>query len=149
MGILDEYKAQVKQDEEKTNNDFPQDSRLTEEKREEYEKALEKLRNHSEDMKNKFEKATQEMIKKTETELEQNSCITEEEVQKVIVKHAYCEDCGEELISKVPPMYNPFTLEKICRHTCSKCGKIYDLEFSYPRVAFINSENKEICAFTR
>ena len=63
-----------------------------------------------------------------------------EVVEKVIVKHAYCEECGEELVSQAPPMFNPFTFERICKHTCTKCGKVYNLDFAYPRLAFINNK---------
>ena len=59
------------------------------------------------------------------------------------------EECDEELISNAPPMFNPFTFERICKHTCTKCGKIYNLEFAYPRLAFINNNGEELPAFTR
>jgi hypothetical protein len=62
------------------------------------------------------------------------------------VRHIYC-TCGVELISKTPPMFNPYTLQKICKHTCEKCGKVYNLEYAYPMVVYRNEENKEILAY--
>lgn len=87
--------------------------------------------------------------KMDENEMENSFLIKDEEVKKIVVKHAFCEDCGEELISKAPPMFNPFTLERICKHECSKCGKIYNLEFAYPRLAFYGISDEEIPAYTR
>lgn len=149
MGILDEYKAQVEKDKENENNDFPEDCKLNESQREEYEKCLNDLRNNSEDMEVSYMKRKSEMRQINEEEMHKSGLIKGEEVERVIVIHAYCEDCGEELISNAPPMFNPFTFEKICKHTCSKCGKIYNLEFAYPRMACLNNKGEEIPAFTR
>jgi len=149
MGILDEYKAQLAIDRENEDNSFPEGSKLQETQREEYEKCLNELRNNPNDIEQVYLKKKSEMRQMNEKEMTASQLITDEEVDKVIVKHAFCEECGEELISNAPPMFNPFTFEKVCKHTCAKCGKIYNLEFSYPRLAFLNNKGEEIPAFTR
>ena len=142
MGILDKYKAQLEEDKKNENGSFPEGSQLKEEQREE-------LRNNSNDMENTYRAKIAEMKQMSENDMENNKLISNETVEKVIVKHAYCEECGEELISNVPPMFNPFTFERVCKHTCKKCGKIYNLEFAYPRLAFIDNKGEELPAFTR
>ena len=149
MGILDQYKKQLEIDKENENMNFPEGSQLKEEQREEYEKCLNELRNNKVDMENVYQQKKMEMIHFKEDEMIENNLIKDEEVKKVIVKHAYCDQCGEELISNAPPMFNPFTFEKVCKHVCTKCGRIFDLEYAYPRLAFINEYNEEIPAFTR
>ena len=144
MGILDDYELEYEKDKKNENNDFPEGSELKEEQRKDYEDILNKLRNRQDDIRNAFNS----MKNMNEEEMTANELIKEEDVKKVVVKHAYCDECGEELISKTPPMFNPYTLEKICKHTCAKCGKTYNLEYAYPRLAFINENNEEIQAFT-
>lgn len=100
------------------------------------------------DLEKIVEARKKEIRKLNECEIESKNLIKSEEVAKTIVKHAYCENCNEELISSAPPMFNPFTLERICRHVCSKCGIEYNLEYAYPRLVFLNSKNEEIKAYT-
>lgn len=149
MGILDKYKVQLEEDKKNEDVSFPEGSHLKEEQREEYVKTLKELRNHSNDMENTYRTKMAEMKQMSESDMESNKLINNEMVEKVIVKHAYCEECGEELISNAPPLFNPFTFERICKHTCAKCGKIYNLEFAYPRLAFIDNKGEELPAFTR
>lgn len=149
MGILDKYKVQLEEDKKNENVSFPEGSLLKEEQKEEYIKTLQELRNHSNDMENTYRTKMAEMKQMSESDMESNKLINNEMVEKVIVKHAYCEECGEELISNAPPLFNPFTFERVCKHTCAKCGKIYNLEFAYPRLAFINNKGEELPAFTR
>lgn len=149
MGILDDYKEQLKIDKENENNDFPDGSHIDESKRKEYEKCLNELRNSNLSMEKVYEKKKSEMRQLNEEEMAKNNLIKGEDVERIIVVHAFCEDCGEELISNAPPMFNPFTLEKICKHVCSKCGKIYNLEYAYPRLGFLNKNNEELKAFTQ
>ena len=149
MGILDKYKAQLEEDKKNENVSFPEGSQLKEEQREEYVKTLKELRNNSNDMENTYRTKMAEMKQMSESDMESNKLINNEMVEKVIVKHAYCEECGEELISNAPPMFNPFTFERVCKHTCTKCGKIYNLEFAYPRLAFLDNKGEELPAFTR
>ena len=149
MGILDKYKAQLEEDKKNENVSFPEGSQLKEEQREEYVKTLKELRNNSNDMENTYRAKIDEMKQMSENDMENNNLINNETVEQVIVKHAYCEECGEELISNAPPLFNPFTFERVCKHTCAKCGKIYNLEFAYPRLAFFNNKGEELPAFTR
>lgn len=146
MGILDQYKAQLAEDREKENNLFPEDSQLDESQRSEYEKRLEELRNNPNDIEKVYQRKMKQM---SESEMNETNLIKDEEIDKVIVKHAYCSECGEELISNAPPMFNPFTFERVCKHTCTKCGAIFNLEYAYPRLAFINNKGEEIPAFGR
>lgn len=149
MGILDDYKAQLEEDRKNENKNFPEDSKLNESQREEYEKCLNELRNNTNDIEQVYKRKKAEMKQMTEALMEDENLIKNEEVKKVVVKHAYCEECGEELISDAPPMFNPFTFEKVCKHTCKKCGKNYNLEFAYPRLVFLDNNGEEIPAFTR
>lgn len=150
MGILDQYKEQLAMDKENEDKLFEKEtSELNEDQRTEFKKQLDKLKNNPLDMEKVYQSKMAEMRQLTENDLYINNNIKEEEVDKIVVKHAYCEDCGEELISQSPPMFNPFTFERICKHTCSKCGKQYNLEHAYPRVAFIDNKGNEIPAYGR
>lgn len=149
MGILDDYKVQLEEDKKNNDFSFPKGSQLKEEQKEDFIKALNELRNNPNDIEHVYKAKMAEMKNMSENDMENKKLINNEDVEKVIVKHAYCEECGEELISNAPPMFNPFTFEKVCKHTCSKCGKIYNLEFAYPRLAFINNKGEELPAFTR
>lgn len=146
--ILNRYMKQLTEDRKKENNDFSEDFDINvdDNYKEQYKEELNKQRNAILDN----EKQYNERINKTLTRLhedEQNAdLIKDEEVEHVIVKHFYCPECGEELISKAPPMFNPFTYERICLHEC-KCGKRYNLDYAYPRFALINKDGKEIKAF--
>lgn len=141
MGILNKYKAQLEENKKTENISFTEGSQLKEEQREEH--------NNSIDMEKIYREKMAEMKQMSENDMENNKLISDETVEQVIVKHAYCEECGEELISDAPPMFNPFTFERICRHKCKKCGKLYNLEFAYPRLAFMNNKGEELPAFTR
>jgi formylmethanofuran dehydrogenase subunit E len=149
MGILDDYKEQLAIDKKNEDNSFPEDSHLKESQRKEYEKRLNELRNNTNDIENMHKKLMSEMKKMSEEEMTEQNLIKEEDIDKIIVKHAYCSECGEELISNAPPMFNPFTFERVCKHTCTKCGKIFNLDFAYPRLAFYDNKGEEIPAFTR
>lgn len=149
MSILDEYKAQLAKDKENEDNMFPEDTTLNENQRSEYEKRLKELRNSPDDIENMHRRLMSEMKHMSENEMTDKKLIIDQEVDKIVVKHAYCSECGEELISNAPPMFNPFTLERVCKHTCTKCGTIFNLEFAYPRLAFIDNNGNEIPAFTR
>ena len=70
--------------------------------------------------------------------------VKREDVRMVVI-HVYCPECGREIISKSPVMYNPYTKERICRDECI-CGKKMNLEHAYPRVAYINENNEEVNA---
>ena len=103
MGILNKYKAQLEENNENENVSSTEGSQLKEE------------HNNSIDVESIYRAKMAEMRKMSENDMENNKLISDETVEKVIVKHAYCEECGEELISDAPPMFNPFTFERICR----------------------------------
>ena len=144
--ILDRYREEVKNDEQRQDKNFIENSLLTEEQREEYEKALDELRNNTSDIRNAYEEKKRTMEHYTERQLLDEGKINDEKVH-VAVRHAYCPKCGEELISNAPPMFNPFTFEKICKHECTKCGTVYNLDYAYPRTIFVNDDNKEVKAY--
>lgn len=144
--ILEQYMNQLKIDRENENDEFPEDSMLSENEREEYKNLLKELRDKTSEVEEQYLEKKREMQTVTEKQMCDNGSITDEEVS-VRVRHAYCDACGEELISNCPPMFNPYTMEKICKHTCSKCGKVFNLEYAYPRTVFINVDGKEINAF--
>lgn len=66
-----------------------------------------------------------------------------EEDVRVVIEHAFCPNCGEELISTAPIMHNPFTLEKLCKIEC-KCGFKANLNKTVPHVKYVNKNNEEI-----
>ena len=149
MGILDDYKAQLEKDRENEDTMFPEGSELNETQRTEYEKRLQELRNDPNDMENVYRRKKAEMKEMSEEQMTEQNLIKSQDVEKVIVKHAYCSECGEELISNAPPMFNPFTFERICKHTCSKCGAVFNLEHAYPRFVLLDNNGEEIPAFGR
>lgn len=70
------------------------------------------------------------------------------DVRPVLVR-GYCPKCGKEIISVCPPMYNPFTFEKKNIHKCGSCGWMGNLEYSYPRIVFVDANNNEYEAYTK
>lgn len=145
-GILDRYREEVEKDEARDDKNFIENSLLTEAQREEYEKTLNELRNNTSDIRNAYEEKKRQMLHYTEDEFDEMGKMKDENV-RVVVRHVYCPKCGEELISKAPPLFNPFTFEKICKHECTKCGTVFNLDHAYPRNVFVNEENKEVKAF--
>ena len=51
-----------------------------------------------------------------EAEMDASNNIKVQSINNVSVKRAYCPECGNELVSKFPAMFNPFTQEKQCIH---------------------------------
>lgn len=147
--ILEDYMKQLKEDKQNEDYSLPEGNEWNETERTEFKKKLDELRNSKNDMENIYKAKKAEMRQLTEKEMTDKELIKDDEVKQIIIKHAYCEDCGEELISQAPPMFNPFTFERVCKHTCSKCGKVYNLEHAYPRVAFIDNNGNELVAFGR
>jgi hypothetical protein len=145
--ILDRYKQQVAEDKENENYEFPEnfDFNVDESYKEEYKKELERQRGDIFSNQQQYEDQMRKSLVRI-TEEEGTNTINEEEIDKIIVKHFYCPECGEELISKAPPMFNPFTMERICLHEC-KCGKRYNLDYAYPRFVLYNKEGNEIKAY--
>ena len=147
--ILDKYKEQVKIDKENENNDFPKNCQLKENQRAKYEKVLNELRNNSKSIEKQYQKKMSEMKTMTEEQMQEANMFKKVDDIHFFVKQAYCEDCGEELISNAPPLFNPFTFEKVCKHTCTKCGKIYNFEYAYPRLVVTDNNGNELPVFLR
>ena len=144
MGLLDDYQKMVEEDEKNLNNNAPADGiEMTEEEMKEYEKRLNEMRD---EMKND-ENYTFEMVKPLE-KVNENSLKTEYVKVTPMVKKAYCPECGKEIVSNAPTMFNPFTLEKNNPYKC-ECGWKADLEYSYPRVVFVTDNGTQIEAYAK
>lgn len=62
--------------------------------------------------------------------------IKSNDYEPVVIK-AYCPECGKEIISTSPVIFNPYTLDKICRYDC-ECGWKGNLDYAYPRFVMRN-----------
>ena len=166
MGILDQYKKAI--EEETENMDFPSgDTTLTENDREEYEKTLTKMRRgySTEEVNEAIENSKKNMNELDEThnggmnetaikmrfervkdtELSDKGLLKESPISDIKIIRAYCPICGKELISKSPALYNPFSMEKVCIHEC--CGKRFNLDKTYPHIAYYDENGEEIIAY--
>lgn len=140
--ILDNYKKQLEED--KTNFN---EEELLDTVGSETVKAVQELKNDPNDMENIYKAFQKEFPKMAETEFDEKGNTFTDRGATIYIKHVYCPNCGKELISKSPIMYNPFTLEKVAKHECS-CGFKANLEHAYPRIMFIDQNGEEIKAFT-
>lgn len=153
--ILDNYKRQLEEDRanKKWDNTPPSlddelgDSFSMHVDMEQVQQRVKELRDDPNDMENVYNKFNAEYPKITENELDETGKTKIQEDIKVCVKRVYCPNCGKELISKSPVMFNPFTLEKVAKHECS-CGFKCNLDYAYPRLMYVDSENNEINAFS-
>lgn len=167
MGILDQYKAALEVEKETESMDFPSDTNLTENDKEAYEATLNKMRKgnfSNEEIKEAInnsrknmaalnevhngginERAMEKPITISNEELVSKGLLKENSISDIKVIRAYCPNCGKELVAKAPSMYNPFTLEKMCLHEC--CGKKYNLDKTYPHIAFYGEDGEEIVTF--
>lgn len=166
MSILDQYKKVV--EEENEDMSFPSEcSTMDESNREEYEKALTKMRHgySSEEVNEAIENSKKNMTELggehsgtvnenamrmrmeriTDNEMSDKGLLKECEITDIKIIRAYCPKCGKELVSKTPSMYNPFTMEKICLHEC--CGVKYNLDKTYPHIAYYDENGEEIVAY--
>lgn len=145
--ILDRYMKQVEEDKANENYELPDgfDINVDENYKEQYKQELDKQRGDIFANEQQYEAQLKKSLIRISEEEGANS-ISEEEIDRITVKHFYCSECGEELVSKAPPMFNPFTMERICLHEC-KCGKRYNLDYAYPRFVMYNKEGKEIKAY--
>lgn len=147
MGILDSYRRQVEED--KLNENFDMTgiddeaiAKYSESDMDELRRQISQIRNDPNDIANKFRL---EYPQVSESQLGDN-IVTEQ--GKVLIKHAYCPNCGKELVSAAPVMFNPWTQEKIAKHECS-CGFKANLEYAYPRVVYVDGNGNEIMAFAQ
>ena len=144
--ILEEYKKQLELDKQAENYDLPEgvsENQFTEEMKEAYRKEVDKLRGNTDDLENVYNRFHETYRKLSDEEI--NTRCEDEEV-KTIIRHAFCPNCGREIVSKLPVMFNPYTGEKIARYDCD-CGAKFNMEHSFPRIVYVNSQGKEITAF--
>lgn len=144
--ILKEYIKQVKLDKTKENYDLPEgvnEQGFSDDMKDAYRKEIDRLRNNTDDLEQVYQKFHDTYRKLDEQEINAK-CATEN--VRVVIKHAYCPECGKEIISQFPILYNPYTKEKIARYDC-ECGAKFNMEHSYPRIIYVNDNNVEITAF--
>lgn len=158
-GVLGRF-AQAKMEDDRKANEggstYSQDSMLTAEEQQRYKSLYErKLNEMRQDPTNDAKiHAFGEMVAKqkqmvvlSDQQLNQQGCLKVDNDIKVKVIHAYCPNCGSELTADGPKMYNPFTMESIAKHDCKQCGKTYNLENAYPRIAIIDMNGMEVKAY--
>lgn len=152
--ILDNYKKQLEEDRLNENENFEipsfdddiADGLSKNVDKEAVAKKVKELREDPNDMENQFKKFMIEYPRVTENELDSNNATVIDNDVKIIVKRAYCPNCHREIISKVPLLFNPYTMEKIAKYDCP-CGAKFNFEHSYPRIIYLNSKGEEIKVF--
>ena len=147
--ILGKWRKQVEEDnknrtEEQTYGNV-EDFNYSDQELEEYKKTVDSYKAESDAMQNQYNRFHEMYKKITEEELNEKECTKLENVN-VCVKHVYCPVCGKELVSSVPVIFNPYTMEKIAKYDCS-CGFKANLEYAYPRVVYTDKDGNEIKAF--
>lgn len=154
MDILEEYKKQFEIDKQNENYDPPRIDdpnvhtlegkvQFSKEQMEAYKKELDKLRKSDEEVIKMFNNV---FVPLTEKELLDKGKLSNTNAQFKVIR-AYCPECGEEIICKMPSLFNAFTLEKHAKYECPKCGAKYDLENAYPRLAVFDIMGNEIKCF--
>ncbi len=79
------------------------------------------------------------------TTIEELGCIDPSVNKKrFVIIHAKCPFCGEEILSTIPTMYNPFNFKACTPYKCGHCGSQYHNDYSYPFIALIDENNKII-----
>lgn len=146
MDFLDAYKREI-ENEKKIRNE--QNNISESEYDRMVRKRVEELENDPSSIENQYASRMSAMVKLSEEEMTIQGLIKNKEIRKIYTKHAYCNECGEELISKSQPLLNPFTFEKICKHVCNKCGKVFNLDYAYPRLVIENNNGEEVTVFLR
>lgn len=114
------------------------DVRLRSEDKDEYRKVLDRLRNDPNDMEIKFRN---EYPKVTDDELEGKNLLKTEKIEAEIV-HAYCPQCGRELVCEHNAYVMPSTGVVIAKHECA-CGYKANLDHAYPFIIFTDSNNNK------
>lgn len=145
--ILEQYRKQLELDKQNQNYDLPQNTEgenveISEEAMEEYKKTLDRLRNSENDMEVQYKRFHETYKRVSESEFDEEHLKTEDVTVKV--KRAFCPECGTEIKCTMPVLYNPYTLEKIARYDCPECGAKYNLEYTYPRIAYFDKDGNEI-----
>ena len=173
MSILDAYKTDVEINGNFSNNyDLPDDALIeTDCDKEQYKTALDEMRRKMDEYDTKGtidgdnveikdvteehgEDPYKEFIKNNEDDVmarfmeeypftAEASLNTVKQDVKPMVVRAYCPVCGEEIVCKVPVLYNPFSLQKVVKYQCN-CGWKANLEYTYPKVVFVNGKGEEL-----
>ena len=130
----------------------PQDYKVHEYAKQVKEQDLKLMKetNAAAELKSAFQQASgieNELVRLNENELASSGHIRQQQGVQMVVVHAYCPNCGDELTTNMPKMFNPFTGETLCKHVCINCGNAYNLEYSYPRLAIIDDEGNEVKCF--
>ena len=131
MDYLKEYQKQLAIDEAKgklETDKLPDDVR----------KRVEEIKNDPLDPANAYKRFHDTFTKQPESKLS-----TKDNVVTVVIRKAYCPKCGKEIVSNFPIMINPYTNERIGRYEC-ECGEKMNLEYSYPRTVYLDSDGNEI-----
>ena len=131
MDYLKEYQKQLAIDEAKgkfESEKLPDDVR----------KRVEEIKNDPLDPANVYRK-----FHDTYKKIKESDLVTKDEAVKVVVRKAYCPNCGKEIVSKFPIMINPYTNERIGRYDCV-CGEMINIEYSYPRTVYLDDSGNEI-----
>lgn len=154
MDILEEYKKQFEIDKQNENYDPPRiddpnvhtfDGKVqfSKEQMEAYKKELDKLRKSDEEVIKMFNNV---FVPLTEKELIEKGNLKNDDVRVKLIR-AYCPECGEEIVCKMPSVFNPFTHERFARYVCPKCETKYNLDCAYPRLAVFDIMGNEIKCF--
>lgn len=162
--ILENYQKQLEEDRLNEGNDFEMPSFDDEFDRDELvgnlaepmlspaevAKKVKEFRNDPNDMEVQYRKFHEQYKKMTEEDFNSINTVDKGAVVRqnvnVSVIRVYCPECGREIVSKFPVMFNPYTGERIGRYDC-ECGFKANLEYAYPRVAYFNEQGEEIKAF--
>ena len=107
---------------------------------------VKELRKDPNDMEVIYSNFQQEYPRTTEESLDTQGKTVIDDTVRIVVKRAFCPNCGKEIISKAPLLFNPYTLEKIAKYDCT-CGAKFNFEHSYPRVVYLDSKGNEIKVF--
>lgn len=143
MSILDDY-LKEKEKSGDVLSEYVNDTTLSQEEIDYYKKEEERM--NELDIEKQYQRFHQIYVKVTEEELIKNDLTVDNNV-RVVVRRVKCPNCGKELVSQTPVMYNAFTQEKIAKHDC-ECGYKCNLEYAYPRVVFVDDNNNEVKAFS-
>lgn len=141
MGVLDEYRKQLEED-KKLEEAEPKDGADKTEYQKMVDKRVEEIKKNDPNDPDNFMKKYFEQYPDTK---EADIPTTDDDL-KVIVKRAYCPECGKEIVSKAPLMINPYTGQRLAKYECS-CGWKANLEHAYPNVRYVDKDGKEVKCF--
>lgn len=135
--ILARFQKEKAKNDAEQNNELPMDSvpLENEEDKKNFEDELNRLRQGMQ--------GRPKFIKKGEEECNP----VDVPVSGFKVRRAFCPNCGTELVSPGPVMFDNWTNEMICPHKCAKCRTEFQLPHRYPRLVIIGEDGQEIKAF--